>query len=419
MANELLTIVNYMAKERGIAKDALIKALESAMESAVTKNYGNKDEFRIKIDPVSCEIKGFKILEVVDDEPLTEFEININDALEIDPNIKCGELLEIESTPENLGRIAAQTAKQVILQKIRQAENEQIFEEYKNQEGEIITGTVKRFYRGDIIVELDKIEALIPSKERIESEDFRIGERISAYVLSVDKGPNGAAPKILLSRTTPAFVKRLFEMESTEINEGIVKIVSIAREPGYRTKMSVSTEDPRIDPVGACVGIRGVRVRNVVDELGGEKIDIVPYSEDLKTYVANALAPAKGIEVELDPENPKIAHITVAPEQYSLAIGKQGLNVKLSAKLLRMKINITKKSDEKHDAFEKQLMQAIEKLAAVDGISHEDAEILVKAGFITLEGIAEVDISDIIELAGITQEHAESIYSAAINAITA
>ncbi|MDA3798151.1 MAG: transcription termination factor NusA [Kiritimatiellae bacterium] len=418
MANELLTIVNYMAKERGIAKDALIKALETAMESAVAKDYGSQDDFRLRIDPVTCEIKGFKILEVVDDDPMSDKEINIKDALEIDPEIVCGELLEVESTPENLGRVAAQTAKQVILQKIRQAENDQIFEEYKEQQGEIVTGSVKRFQRNDILVELDKVEGIIPAKERIETEDFRIGERISAYVLSVEKGMNGSAPKITLSRTTPAFVRRLFEMESTEINEGIVKIVNIAREPGLRTKMAVVTEDPRIDPVGACVGIRGVRVRNVVDELGGEKIDIVPYSEVIETYVTNALAPAKGIEVEIDKENPKLAHVTVTPDQYSLAIGKQGLNVKLSAKLLRMKINITKKSDKEHDAFEKQLMEAINNLAVVDGISHSDAEILVKAGFVTVEGISAVDIGDIVELAGITQEHAESIYSAALVAMT-
>jgi N utilization substance protein A len=241
MANELLTIVNYMAKERGIAKDALIKALETAMESAVAKDYGSQDDFRLRIDPVTCEIKGFKILEVVDDDPMSDKEINIKDALEIDPEIVCGELLEVESTPENLGRVAAQTAKQVILQKIRQAENDQIFEEYKEQQGEIVTGSVKRFQRNDILVELDKVEGIIPAKERIETEDFRIGERISAYVLSVEKGMNGSAPKITLSRTTPAFVRRLFEMESTEINEGIVKIVNIAREPGLRTKMAVVT----------------------------------------------------------------------------------------------------------------------------------------------------------------------------------
>jgi len=419
MANELLTIVNYMAKERGIAKDALIKALEIAMESAVAKDYGDKDEFRLKIDPVTCELKGYKILEVVDDEPMSESEINIKDAKEINPEIECGDLLEVESTPEHLGRVAAQTAKQVILQKIKQAENEQSYEEYKNQEGEIITGSVKRFQRSDIVVQLEKdVEAVIPAKERIESEDFRIGERISAFVLSVEKGSNGSAPKILLSRTTPAFVRRLFEMEATEINDGIVKIVAIAREPGLRTKISVLTEDPRIDPVGACVGIRGVRVRNVVDELGGEKIDIVPYNENLETYVANALAPAKGLDVKIDEENPKLAHVSVNPDQYSLAIGKQGLNVKLSAKLLRMKINITKKSDKEHDAFEKQLQEAINNLAVVEGISFKDAEILVKAGFVTVDGIAAVDISDIVELAGISQEHAESIYSAAIAAIT-
>jgi N utilization substance protein A len=418
MANDLLPLVNYMAKERGIPKDALIKALEIAMESAVAKDYGSQDEFRVKIDPVTCELKGYKVLEVVDDEPMSDAEINIVDARKINPEIECGELVEVESTPDHLGRVAAQTAKQVILQKVRQAENDQTYEEYKSQEGEIITGSVKRFQRSDIIVELDKAEGIIPGKERIETEDYRIGERISGYVLSVEQGKNGSSPDILLSRTTPAFVKRLFEMESTEINEGIVKIVGIAREPGFRTKMAVMTEDPRIDPVGACVGIRGVRVRNVVDELGGEKIDIVPYSENLETYVANALAPAKGIDVKIDAENPKLAHVSVNPDQYSLAIGKQGLNVKLSAKLLRMKINITKKSDKEHDAFEKQLLDAIDKLAVVDGISAKDAGILVKAGFITVDGIAAVDISDIVELAGISQGHAESIYSSALAAIT-
>ncbi len=346
--------------------------------------------------------------EVVDTDP-GEYEIALADAKKIDPEVEVGGEVEVEVTPANLGRIAAQTAKQAITQRIRQAEREIVFDEYKDRAGDIVSGAVRQFNRSDIIIDLGRAEAVLPSRERVPTEEYQIGDRIRAYVLSVQN--NQVGPSITLSRSHPDFVRRLFELEVSEISDGVVEIKGIAREPGYRTKIAVASSDPRVDPVGACVGMRGMRVKNIVRELSGEKIDIIRWSEDIKTYVVNALSPAKLAKVEVHPgETERMISVIADPDQLSLAIGKRGQNVRLSAKLIGWKIDI--KKDESAISFEEKVTMAIENLASIDGISDETAQLLVGAGFLSEEGILAAEPKDLAEMLEVDVETAQAVYSA-------
>lgn len=409
MNNELLSIINYMEKERGINREVLIQAVEYALQSASKKSVGPARELRIEIDRKTCDIKAFAKAEVKEHAKSRSDQIPLAKAKKIKPDAQIGDLLEIEVTPRNFGRIAAQTAKQAILQKIRQAEKSMVFEEYKNRVGDIVSGAVRQFNRNDIVVDLGRAEAVIPAKERVPTEEYQIGDRIRAYILNVQS--DSAGPSIILSRSHPNFVKALFELEVSEIADHVVEIKGIAREPGYRTKIAVVSHDEKVDPVGACVGMRGMRVKNIVRELFGEKIDIIRWSDNINTYVANALSPAKLSKVTTDPDVKKLVHVVADPEQLSLAIGKRGQNVRLTAKLLGWKIDIQK--DESGISFEEKVAKAVENLASIDGISRENAEALVKAGFLTVEGILAAEISDLEEMAGFDSETAKDIHAAA------
>ena len=318
-------------------------------------------------------------------------------------------MIEVASPPQNFGRIAAQTAKQAILQKIRQAERDIVIDEYNDRKGEIVSGSVRSFNRSDIIVDLGRAEAVLPAKERVPTEEYQVGDAIRAFILDVQD--NSAGPGIILSRSHPNFVIKLFEMEVTEIRDGVVEIKGIAREPGYRTKIAVVSKDDKVDPVGACVGMRGMRVKNIVRELSGEKIDIIRWSDDPKTYVTNALSPAKLLRVDIDPNDPGIIHVVADSEQLSLAIGKRGQNVRLTSKLLGMKVDIQK--DEREATFEEKVAKAVDNMAAVAGIGREQAEALVKAGFLTVEGILAAEVADIQETTGFDHETAKAVYEAA------
>ena len=409
MNGELSAVLSFLEKERGIDRETLFLTVESALLSASRKSVGPAKSVRIHMDRKTCDIKAFATVSVVEKVDNIHDEISIPDARRLKPDVKLGDELEIEVTPKNFGRIAAQTAKQAILQKIRQAERNIVFEEYRDRVNDIISGTIRRFERSDIVVDLGRAEAILPSKERISTEMYQIGDQIRALVLSVQDNPSG--PSIVLSRSHPDFVRRLFELEVAEIADKTVEIKGIAREAGYRSKIAVVSRDSKVDPVGACVGMRGVRVKNIVRELSGEKIDIVRWSDDVKTYVTNALSPAKLAKVEIDPDKTKVVHVTTEADQLSLAIGKRGQNVRLSSKLLGWKIDVQK--DESNITFEEKVAKAVQLLAAVPGIGPGYAEKLVHAGFLNIEGILAAEVSDIEATGEFDSATAKIIYEAA------
>jgi transcription termination/antitermination protein NusA len=409
MNNELIAILNYMEKERGIDREILIEAVEFALQSAARKNSAADEDMRVVIDRTTCDIRAFATRIVVDTNKVGPDEVDLLVARKKDPDAKVGDALEVECSTANLGRIAAQTAKQAITQRIRQAEREIVFDEYKDRVGDIVSGGVRQFNRSDIVVDLGRAEAVMPSRERVPIEEYQVGDRIRAYVVSVQNSQAG--PAIILSRSHPDFVRRLFELEVSEIADGIVEIKGIAREPGYRTKIAVVSNDSKVDPVGACVGMRGMRVKNIVRELSGEKIDIIRWSDDTKTYVTNALSPARLAKVDIvEKGEERIIHVIADPDQLSLAIGKRGQNVRLSAKLVGWKIDIHK--DESAISFEEKVALAIERLAVVDGISEETAKALVGAGFLTVEGVLAAEAQDIAEMLDIDIDAAKEVYSA-------
>ena len=409
MNTELQSILGYIERDRGIEREVLIQAVEFALQSASKKNLREGQEVEIRIDRTTLDIKAFKSLTVVAASTAAEGEISLAEAKRKNPDAVVGEAIEIEVTPKNFGRIAAQTAKQAILQKIREAERDIVFEEYKDRVGDIVSGAVRQFSRSDIIVDLGRAEAVIPAKERVPTEEYQVGDRIRAYVVEVQS--NSAGPAIILSRSHPNFVIKLFELEVSEIADKVVEVKGIAREPGYRTKIAVVSHDEKVDPVGACVGMRGMRVKNIVRELSGEKIDIIRWSEDTKTYVTNALSPAKLAKVWVDEDNPQLVHVVADTEQLSLAIGKRGQNVRLTAKLLGRKVDIQK--DEAEVSFEEKVAHAIDDLAAIEGIGREHADQLVKGGFLTVAGILAAEVSDLMETTGMDEETANAIHEAA------
>jgi len=408
MNDELLAVLDYMERERGIDREILLGAVENALLSASKKSVGPAKDLRIEIDRQTCDIRALAKVQVVEKVKAPHDEISLTRARKLKPDAQLGEYLEIEVTPKNFGRIAAQTAKQAILHRIRQAEKEMVFEEYKDRPGDIVSGAVRRFERSDVVVDLGRAEAVMPSKERVPTEEYQIGDRIRAYILSVEKLPQG--PTIILSRSAPEFVRRLFELEVSEIADGTVEIKGIAREAGFRTKIAVVSHDEKVDPVGACVGMRGIRVKNIVRELSGEKIDIVRWNEDVKTFVHNALAPARLIRVDVDEAN-RTVNVLVDADQLSLAIGKKGQNARLTAKLTGWKIDIRK--EEAEATFEDKVAMAVNSLARFEGIGPERAQKLVQSGFLTQEGILAADLADLESVEGFDAETAAAVRAAA------
>ena len=408
MNNEFVAVLDYMQKERGIDRETLITAVEAALLTASKKSVSPAKDLRIVIDRKTCDIRAFAKVQVVEHVTEPHDQITLINAYKIKPEAKLGEFLDLEVTPKNFGRIAAQTAKQAILHKIRQAEKEMVFEEYKDRPGDIVSGTVRRFERSDVVIDLGRAEAMMPARERVPTEEYQVGDRVRAYIVSVQNAPQG--PEILLSRSHPDFVKRLFELEVSEIADGTVEIKGIAREAGFRSKIAVVSHDDKVDPVGACVGLRGIRVKNIVRELSGEKIDIVRWHEDVKTFVSNALAPAKLIRLTVDEDNHTV-HIIVEADQLSLAIGKKGQNARLTAKLTGWKIDIQK--DEGDVGFDEKVARAVAGMAGIEGIGQDRANKLVHAGFLTLEGILAAELSDLQDIEGFDADAAQEIRKAA------
>ena len=381
MDSELLSILEQLERDKGIDKEILIQAVEAAVASAAKKVWTVNKEEEIK---VVLDRKTGKLSAYAGDQ-------------------------EIKS--KDFGRIAAQTAKQVVIQKIREAEKDVVFAEYQTRIGQIISGSVYRFDKGNIIVDLGKAEAFIPKSEQSMKEEFKQGDRIRAYVLEVKREAKG--PQIVLSRANPNFVKRLFELEVPEIYEGIVEVKSIARDPGERTKIAVYSKDEKVDCVGACVGMRGSRVKSIVSELHGEKIDIVRYSSDMKEYIQAALSPAEISQIQLNKEQ-KYADILVADDQLSLSIGKHGQNVRLASRLMGWELNIRSASQTKPEPKEEAVQEAQEtkgevSLSDLSGVGEKLIAALKEGGFDSLEKISQASIDDLTQIKGVGKVKAEKI----------
>jgi N utilization substance protein A len=394
MNADFLAVLEFWEREKGISRDVLVGAVQAALLSAAKKAVGPARELRVEIDQKNGDIKAFAKL-IVSEKVISQHDqISVFDARRLKPDAQVGDEIEKEVTPTNFGRVASQFAKQALMQTIRQAEKSLIFEEFKDRVGEIISGTVRRFERSDVILDLGKYEALLPNRERVPTEEYQVGERIRCYVKAVEEGPHG--PEIILSRADPQFIIKLFKLEVSEINDGTIEIKGIAREPGFRTKMAVYSRDPKVDPVGACVGMRGQRVKNIVRELNNEKVDVIPWSTDVKTFITKALEPAQLKSITLD-ETRKRVKILVSEDQLSLAIGKRGQNARLTARLTGWEVDI----DAEHivtKGFDEKVAEAVELIASIPGVTREQADALVHAGLTRIEDLLSAEASDISDI---------------------
>src|SRR5213594_3652825 len=394
MNADFLAVLEFWEREKGINRDILVAAVEEALLSAAKKAVGPARELRVAIDQKNGDIRAFAKLVVSERVASTHDQISVFDARRIKADAQIGEEVEVEVTPVGFGRIAAQYAKQALMQHIRRAEKQLIFTEFKDRVGDIISGTVRRFERSDVLVDLGKYEALLPNRERVPTEEYQVGERIRCYVKAVEQGPHG--PEIILSRSDPRFVIKLFQLEVSEINDGTIEVKGIAREPGFRTKLAVWTRDEKVDPVGACVGLRGQRVKNIVRELNNEKVDIIRWDPNVRTFITNALAPAKLKAFEID-EPHKRARIIVSEDQLSLAIGKRGQNARLTSKLTGWQVDIEAEVATAI-GFEEKIALAVQALAAVPGLTQEQAGVLVNSGLTSLEALLQAEVTDLSEI---------------------
>jgi len=408
MNADLLAVLEFWEREKGISRDVLVGAIHESLLSAAKKAVGPARELHVAIDPKSGDIKAFAKL-VVSEKVISQHDqISVFDARRIKADAQVGEELEKEVTPVGFGRIAAQYAKQALMQQLRRAEKQLIFSEFKDRVGDIISGTVRRFDRSDVIVDLGKYEALLPNRERVPTEEYQVGERIRCYVKAVEQGPHG--PEIILSRADPRFVIKLFQLEVSEINDGTIEVKGIAREPGFRTKLAVWTRDEKVDPVGACVGLRGQRVKNIVRELNNEKVDIIRWDPNVRNFITNALAPAKLKAFEID-ETHKRVKIIVSEDQLSLAIGKRGQNARLTSKLTGWQVDVEPEVVVTK-GFKEKVAEAVESLAAIPGITREQADVLVHNGLLRLEDLLQADVSDLSGMPQIGEQAATILESA-------
>ncbi|GLI33878.1 transcription termination factor NusA [Desulforhabdus amnigena] len=395
MASELKRLIDQVSREKGIDRQTLINTLEEAIKSAIKKKYGNRFDLDVTFNEEFGEIEAFQFKEVVEQVTDHEKEVSLEEALALDPEVELGDELGIRMNTDALGRIAAQSAKQVIIQKMKDAEREVVYDEFKGRKGEIVHGIVQRVDKNGITVNLGQAEALLPAKEQIPREVFRQGDRIRAYVLEVKKISKG--PQIILSRTHPHFLIQLFHSEVPEIAEGIVSIISANREPGSRAKIAVVSKNPDVDPVGACVGMKGSRVQNVVQELRGEKIDIVPWNMDPAKFVVNALAPAIISKVIID-QNNRSMEVIVPDDQLSLAIGKRGQNVRLASRLTNWRIDVNSES-----RYGRKKQAGYQALLQIKGLTTEMADRLYEAGITSLQDFLEAGTTELEDLTRLSE----------------
>ena len=412
MTSEIQVLFEYYEKEKGIPRDTMVEALSTALLSAARKSVGPARELRVDVNPDKGDIVAVAKLIASDNVKSPYEEISMEIARKINPEAQLGDEIEVKVTPKDFGRIAAQTARQTMMQQLRIAEKAMIYDEFKDRAGDIVGGTVRRFDKSDVMVDLGKFEGTMPSRERVTTDQYSIGDRIRAYVVAVENGSRG--PEIILSRSHPNFVRRLFEFEVSEIADQTVEIRGIAREPGFRTKVAVYSADPKVDPVGACVGLRGARVKNIVRELNNEKVDIIRWSEDLTEFVTDALNPAIIRSIEID-EAEKQVRVTVDEEELSKAIGRRGQNARLTSRLLGWDVQIEKDSS-KTEIFEKRVIDAANEFVSKIGeevIDTDTAIKLVKGGIVNLEFFSMVDVSDVADILEGDSEAAQKICEAA------
>ena len=398
MVSDLAKMIEQVSREKGVDPRVLISALEEAVKAAARKKHGPDYELEVSYNEEAGEIEVFEFKEVVEEVSNKHLEVSLDEAKQLDPESEPGDSLGIKMDTDTFGRIAAQSAKQVIMQRLKEAERDIVYDDFKDRRGEIINGIVQRFDRGAIIVNLGRTEAELPAKEQVPRELYKQGDRIRAYILEIRQFSRG--PQIILSRTHPNFVAALFENEVPEIAEGIVEIVQVSREPGSRSKIAVKSRDSDVDPVGACVGMKGRRVQAVVQELRGEKIDIVPYDSDPAKFICNALAPAEITRVIVD-ENNRSMEVVVADDQLSLAIGKKGQNVRLASRLTGWRLDVVGET-----AYNKNLKDGFRSLLDLPGVGERLATELHEEGFRSAEDIARASAADLMEVSGIDEEKA-------------
>jgi len=395
MNNELLTILQYIEQERGISRAMLVKALETAILSASRKSIHPASNLTVRIDPENGSIKAWAKLEVVEENPNCD-QLLLERARERFPEVRAGEVIDWEVTPRNFGRIAAQTAKQAIMQQLRQAEKNTVQEMFADKVGQIITGTVRRFENGSTIIDFQRAEGIMSSRDRVHGEQYMPGDIINVVLTKIDTFTSG--PSLIVSRTAPELVRCLFEREVSEIRNGLVEIMGLSREPGSRSKIAVRSTDPRIDPVGACVGVRGVRVQNITQELNGERIDIVPWDENIAQYTINALQPAKVQSVEVDETRHELV-VHVTEDQSKLAFGKKAQNVRLCSRLIGWNISILIEG-----GIEEKINRAALTLASQLKVSTKTADKLVRSGYVTLAGVEAAEPAMLLNIEGIDQQ---------------
>src|SRR2546425_4855665 len=412
MLPDLNRVIEQVSKEKGIDRDIIVKALEEAMLSAAKKTFGHEKNIEVQFNPELGEVELFEIKTVVEKVEDPENQVALEEArAKLDPEAEIGDQLLAKLPPEKFGRIAAQAAKQNIIQRVRDAERDIIYNEFKGRKAELFSGIVQRFEKKNIIVNLGRTDAILPEKEQIPRERYRQGDRIRAYILDVEL--TGKGPQIVLSRTHPGLLIKLFEQEVPEIYEGIVEVKGAAREPCGRAKIAVTSNDRDVDPVGACVGMKGTRVQSVVQELRGEKIDIVHWTPDPAEFVCRALAPAKVAKIIMD-EDERSMEVIVPDDQLSLAIGKKGQNVRLASRLTNWKLDVRSESE-----AEDEQRRARASLIAIPGINDMTAEYLLQDGFKSAEEVAESNVERLAEIDGVGPERAETVLQAATEHVEA
>jgi N utilization substance protein A len=410
MTNDIVALIDYYEKEKGIDRDKVVAALEYAFISAYRKMVPGAEAIetlRADVNTRKGETRIWASLAVVADEEYNDKfnQVPLKLAEKKSPGSQPGDSLEFDVTPKDFGRIAVQTAKQTMMQRLRQAEKEMIYEEFKDRAGDIVSGTVRRFERNDVMIDLGKFEGIMPNRERVQGEDYNIGDRIRAYVLAVEN--EGRGPEIILSRSHPNFVRRLFEAEVNEISDHTVEIRGVAREAGFRTKIAVWSNDSKVDPVGACVGMRGARVKNIVRELNNEKVDIIRWSDDPREFVKEALKPAEIRSIHVD-EQGHVVHVTVDEADLSKAIGRKGQNARLTSRLMGWDVQV-RKDESKEEQLKAKIGGAAHTLGEQLGLSDELAEKLTFAGGATAELVIDMPADYIAAALGISEEEASAI----------
>ena len=364
---ELILALEELEKEKGMDKEYLLEAIETALVTAYKRNFDSLENVKVEMDRQTGATHLYAIKKVVEKVEYPETEIELKEAQKINPDYNVDDEINIEIVPRDFGRIAAQTAKQVIIQKLREAEREIVYNEFEERKGEIVSGLIQKADGNIVVMDLGKLEGVMPKKEQIPTETYRVNDKIKGYIVKVEKGQKGA-PQVMVSRSHPDFVRKLLEFEIPEIYEGVIEIKSVSRDPGYRSKVAVYSPDPNIDPVGSCVGQKGVRIQNVINELNGEKIDVIEWNEDPSIYIAASLLPAQILAVDIKPEN-KFAQVIVPDDQLSLAIGKSGQNARLAARLTDWKIDIKSETQ-----FRELLSKAQEESEDVEEQESEETE---------------------------------------------